>query len=91
LQEELATFAGVVCCTFFSLGERACFETLLGGNGRVVWVLPMAMPKAIPNKWTNVFLEHRALWHSAYPDGLEAATREGCQKANQWVERFCCL
>jgi REP element-mobilizing transposase RayT len=89
LQKELAQFDGIVCSTFFSPGERICLETLLEGSARIVWVLPMAMPERIPTGWTNAFLEGRALWLSAFPDELEEATRERCQQANQWVERFC--
>ncbi|MEN8253896.1 MAG: hypothetical protein ABFR33_00350 [Verrucomicrobiota bacterium] len=90
LQDELAGFDGVVCSTFFSPGERACLKTLLGkGSARIVWVLPMGMPKTISNIWTNAFLEGRTLWLSAFPDELKEATRESCERANRWVERFC--
>ena len=89
LQEELSSFDGVVCSTFFSPGERACLKSLLGGSARVVWVQPMAMPEHIPGAWTDAFLEGRALWLSAFADDLEDATRESCLQANRWVETFC--
>jgi hypothetical protein len=89
LQKELAGFDGIVCSTFFSPGERACQETLQAGNARIVWVLPMAMPGAIPDGWTDAFLEGRALWLSAFPDDLKEATRASCEQANRWVELFC--
>ncbi|MDF7823229.1 transposase [Pontiellaceae bacterium B12227] len=90
LQADFAGFDGIVCSTFFSSGERACLDTLLAGSARVIWVLPMAMPKTIPEKWTKAFLEKRALWLSAFPDGQEEASSESCERANQWVERFSC-
>jgi REP element-mobilizing transposase RayT len=88
LQKELAEFDGIVCCTFFSPGERACLKTLLEGKSKIIWVLPMAMPEAVPVKWTDAFLEERALWVSAFSDDLEEATRASCEQANCWVKRF---
>lgn len=89
LQSELADFDGLVCSTFFSPGERACLKALLTGSARIVWVLPMGMPKSIPVDWTDAFLEERALWVSAFPDGMKEATRASCEQANRWVEQFC--
>ena len=89
LQKELTDFDGVVCSTFFSSGERACLEALQKGSARIIWVLPMAMPKGIPERWTGAFLENRALWLSAFPDDQEEATRTSCQQANNWVKQFC--
>jgi len=89
LQKELAGYEGVVCSTFFSPGERACLKTLQAGSARIVWVLPMAMPKTIPTGWADAFLEERALWLSAFPVELEEATRASCEQANRWVELFC--
>jgi REP element-mobilizing transposase RayT len=89
LQSDLADFDGLVCSTFFSSGERACLKALLTGSARIVWVLPMGMPKSIPADWTDSFLEGRALWVSAFPDGMRVATRASCEQANRWVEQFC--
>ncbi len=89
IQEELATFDGLVCSTFFSPGERACLDALPAARARIVWVLPMAMPDAIPVKWTDAFLDGRALWLSAFPDDLADATRASCEQANRWVRQFC--
>lgn len=89
LQRELASFDGLVCSTFFSPGERACLKSLQSGSTRIVWVLPMALPAHIPVDWTEAFLGQRALWISAFPDDQTDATREGCQQANCWVEKFC--
>ncbi len=89
LQRELARFDGIVCGTFFSPGERACLQTLLDGSARVVWVLPMAMPKGVPRHWTDAMLQNRALWLCAFPDEQEEATRLSCQQANRWVQQFC--
>jgi len=89
LKNELATFDGLVCSTFFSPGERACLKTLLAASARIIWVQPMAMPEQIPVDWTEAFLENRALWLSAFPDDQPEATRESCQLANRWVEQFC--
>jgi len=89
LQSELAGFDGVVCSTFFSPGERVCLKVLLTGSARIVWVLPMGMPRSIPVGWTDAFLEGRALWVSAFPDQMEEASRTSCEQANRWVERFC--
>lgn len=91
VKRELAAFQGIVCSTFFSAGERDCLDSLLAGQGRLIWVLPMAMPAAIPVKWTDALLEGRALWLSAFPQELENATRTSCQLANTWVERFCAV
>jgi REP element-mobilizing transposase RayT len=87
LREELADFSGEVCSTFFSPGERACRETLLAGSARVVWVLPMALPKAVSNDWTDAMLAGRVLWLSAFEE--PEATRASCEQANAWVKRFC--
>lgn len=89
LQEELAEFNGLVCCTFFSPGERACLKTLLAGSADVVWVLPMTLPTSIPVDWTDAFLEGRALWLSAFDDEMTDATRSSCEQANHWVDQFC--
>ncbi len=89
LQSDLADFDGLVCSTFFSPGERACLKDLLSGSARIVWVLPMGMPKFIPVDWTDSFLEGRALWVSAFPNEMEEATRASCEQANRWVEQFC--
>jgi REP element-mobilizing transposase RayT len=89
LQKELAVFDGTVCSTFFSPGERACLHILQESKARIVWVLPMAMPKTISEGWTSAFLAGRALWLSAFPDDLQEATRASCEQANQWVEQFC--
>lgn len=90
LQADLTGFDGIACSTFFSPGERACLDTVLAGEARIIWVMPMAMPKTIPEKWTKAFLEERALWLSAFPDGQEEATRESCEQANYWVEQVSC-
>jgi len=87
LQEEFVGFPGGVCSTFFSPGERACLEKLLAGSAKIVWVLPMALPEHIPVAWTDAFLAGRVLWVSAF-EGSEAS-RESCEQANVWVERFC--
>jgi REP element-mobilizing transposase RayT len=89
LKENLSKFDGIVCSTFFSPGERACLETLQKGSACIMWVMPMAMPKNIPERWTDAFLEKRALWLSAFSDEQEAATRANCEQANRWVEQFC--
>jgi putative transposase len=89
LQAELATFGGLVCSTFFSPGERESLDCLLTGSAQIVWVLPMAMPKTIPVKWTDAFLDGRALWLSAFSDNLSEATRVSCEQANRWVRQFC--
>ncbi len=89
LQAELAALDGLVCSTFFSPGERACLDALLAGSARIVWVLPMAMPEAIPTKWTQAFLDGRSLWLSAFPDDLAEASRASCEQANRWVRQFC--
>lgn len=89
LRDELAAFDGLVCSTFFSSGERVCLDALLSGRASIVWVLPMAMPDAIPVKWTDVFLDGRALWLSAFPEDLAEATCASCEQANRWVRQFC--
>ncbi len=89
LKSELSAFDGLVCSTFFSPGERDCLKVLLSGSARIVWVLPMGMPKSVPVDWTDAFLEARALWVSAFPDEMKEATRASCEQANRWVEQFC--
>ncbi len=89
VQKEIERFNGLVCSTFFSPGERLCLKTLFASPARILWVMPVAMPKHIPVDWTPPFLENRALWISAFSDTQTEPTRENCQKANQWVERFC--
>ncbi len=85
----LADFRGTVCSTFFSPGERECLHVLMNSTANLIWVLPMAMPKHIPASWTAAFLEHRALWLSAFTDDQADASRESCRLANRWVETFC--
>ncbi len=89
LKNELASFDGLVCSTFFSPGERTCLKTLLTASARIIWVQPMSMPEQIPVDWTDAFLENRALWLSAFPDDQPEATRKSCQLANRWIEQFC--
>jgi len=86
---DLADFRGTVCSTFFSPGERECLHVLMNSPANLIWVLPMAMPEHIPVSWTAAFLEHRALWLSAFPDDQADASRESCRLANRWVETFC--
>lgn len=86
LQNKLASFNDLVCGTFFSPGERACLKTLQAGKGKIIWVLPMAMPETISVSWTDAFVENRALWLSAFTG---KATRASCEQANRWVEQFC--
>jgi hypothetical protein len=87
LQDELTSFEGVVCSTFFSPGERECLKTVLSGSASVVWLLPMAIPESIPAAWTDAFLEKRALWLSAFTE--PEASRASCKQANEWVRVFC--
>ena len=89
LQNELLQFEGIICSTFFSPGEQLILEALLNGKARLVWILPMAMPKNISVKWTDAFLDNMALWISPFSDDLYNATRESCTQANQWIESFC--
>lgn len=89
LKNELTAFDGLVCSTFFSPGERACLSVLQESCARIIWVLPMAMPATIPVGWTDAFLQERALWLSAFPEELSAATRSSCTQANDWVKQFC--
>ena len=89
LKQELSGFSGVVCSTFFSAGEREILQGLLGGDARIIWVVPMGMPASIPVRWTEAFLGNRALWISAYADEMKEATRESCEQSNQRVEQFC--
>ena len=89
LTDEFQEFDGIICSTFFSPGERFILETLLNANARIIWILPMAMPKQISIKWTDTFLANRALWISSFSDDVESATRESCTQANQWIESFC--
>ena len=89
LKQELSGFSGVVCSTFFSAGEREILQGLLGGDARIIWVVPMGMPASIPVRWTEAFSGNRALWISAYADEMKEATRESCEQSNQRVEQFC--
>jgi REP element-mobilizing transposase RayT len=86
---EMLAFNGLVISTFFSPGERACLDALLQTQTKLVWIQPMAMPEKIPVKWTDAFLESRALWLSAFPEGLQNATRSTCLQANEWVRQLC--
>jgi hypothetical protein len=89
LVNDLQKFDGIICSTFFSPGERLVLEILLNVKARIIWILPMAMPRQIPVKWTDAFLEDRALWISSFSDDLESATRESCTHANKWIKQFC--
>ena len=83
LQREIAAFEGVVFSTFYSAGERACLETVLGKSAGIVWVVPMALPVYIPPVWTDAFLEGRALWISR--TDLPEACRLSCEAANRFA------
>lgn len=87
--QELTGYEGIVCSTFFSPGERACLQTVLEGNARIVWVLPTALPEHIPVRWTDAFIQKRALWISTFPDDMQEATRASCETANRQVKSFC--
>ncbi|MFW6414275.1 MAG: transposase [Verrucomicrobiota bacterium] len=89
LQDDLATFSGLVCSTFMSPGEKACLQTLQEGSAHILWILPMTLPASIPVGWTEAFLEKRALWLSGFSQEVTAPTRESCEQANDWVEQFC--
>ena len=89
LRQQLESFDGIVCSTFFSPGERACLQAVQTGSARIVWVLPTAMPEHIPVSWTDAFVQQRAIWISTFPDDMTEATRETCQRANAKVQAFC--
>jgi len=89
IANDLQEFDGIICSTFFSSGERLVLESLLNTKARIIWILPMAMPVQIPVKWTDAFLDNRALWISSFPDDFESVTRESCTQANKWIENFC--
>jgi hypothetical protein len=88
LRKELSVFEGVVFSTFFSQGERSCLKTLLAGKARIVWILPIALPKSIPVAWTDAFLEERALWVSPFGSELQEPSRASCEQANQLAKRL---
>lgn len=87
-QMELAAYAGVVCSTFISEGERACLKGLLAGGAKVLWVSPVGLPESIPVVWAGAFVAGRALWVSEYNERLEHVTRAGCERANEWVRQL---
>ena len=89
LRDVLSGFDGVVFSTFFSPGERVVLSALRSGSARMVWVLPMAMPRSISADWTDSFLEGRTLWLSSFPEELTKATHVSCEEANLQVDRFC--
>ena len=89
LGSELSRFGGVVVSTFFSLGEqRLLGELLASDTSRLIWILPLGMPGLVPVKWGPSLLRARALWLSAYPEDMTAATRESCLTCNEWAIRL---
>lgn len=89
LSAELSCFGGVVASTFFSPGEQRLLDELLAnGTSRLIWILPMGMPGQVPIKWGTALLRSRALWLSAYPEDMTAATRETCLACNAWAHRL---
>ena len=89
LSAELSRFDGVVVSTFFSPGEQRLLDELLANDtSRLIWILPMGMPKQVPVKWGPALLRARALWLSPYPEDMTAATRETCLACNEWAQRL---
>ncbi|HPS09466.1 MAG TPA: hypothetical protein PLG22_18205 [Kiritimatiellia bacterium] len=89
LSSELSRFGGVVVSTFFSPGEqRLLGELLANDTSRLIWILPMGMPGQVPVRWGPALLRSRALWLSAYPEDMAAATRESCLTCNEWATRL---
>lgn len=85
----MVRFEGVVASTFFSPGEQRLLDELLAnGTSRLIWILPMGMPGQVPVKWGPALLRSRALWLSAYPEDMTAATRESCLACNEWAMRL---
>lgn len=75
--------------TLFSPGEqRLLGELLASDTSRLIWLLPMGMPGQVPIKWGSALLRSRALWLSAYPEDMTAATRESCLACNEWAIRL---
>lgn len=88
-QTEALAGGAVVVSTFFSPGERAVLDRLLvSQEARLIWLVPMAMPKAVPAKWAEALVTGRALWLSAFPDEMTDASRDTCQLCNTWAERL---
>jgi REP element-mobilizing transposase RayT len=86
---ELSRFNGVVASTFFSPGEQRLLDELLANDtSRLIWIMPMGMPKQVPVKWGPALLRSRALWLSPYPEDMTAATRETCLACNEWAKRL---
>lgn len=89
LGTELGRFHGVVTSTFFSPGEQRLLDELLANeSSRLIWIMPMALPKQVPVKWGPALLRSRALWLSPYPVDMTAATRESCLACNEWAKRL---
>lgn len=89
LSAELSRFDGVVASTFFSPGEQRLLDELLADEAsRLIWILPMGMPKQVPVKWGTALLRARALWLSPYPTDMTAATRASCLACNAWAKRL---
>lgn len=63
-------------------------ELLANDTSRLIWILPMGMPGQVPVKWGRALLRARALWLSAYPEDMTAATRETCLACNEWAMRL---
>lgn len=79
----------VLVSTFFSPGERTALDRLLlSNNVRLIWLLPMGLPKTIPIKWGQALADGRALWLSAFPDEATDATRAACEHCNAWAQRL---
>ena len=79
----------VVVSTFFSPGEQRLLGELLANDAsHLIWILPMGMPGQVPIKWGPALLRSRALWLSAYPEDMTAATRETCLACNEWATRL---
>lgn len=79
----------VLVSTFFSPGERVVLDRLLVRDDvRLIWLLPMGMPEAVPTKWGTALADGRALWLSAFPDDATDATRASCEHCNAWAQRL---
>lgn len=88
-QAEALAGGAVIVSTFFSPGEREVLDRLLeDGDVRLIWLVPLGMPETIPSKWAGAMAAGRALWLSAFPDDMTAASRESCLRCNEWALRL---
>ncbi len=79
-REDIAVVSG-----FHSKMEREVLEFLLRGKCGIICVLARSIYKTVPPKFLKAFRENRVLFVSPFESAGVRASRDLCQKRNEYV------